>query len=247
MDTLRGTFHPSPSRADHLLGDRHPGVRQQHAWGPPARQSLRRVALVRSALAPLLDAPFLSVVTSLWGTSSLFLTVAGAARAWAAVVNVSVVPSAAGLLAWKLPLILSESRRGRRPLLPCPAVPPTFAIVAGPVATSWVLNPLVIWSSSIHGEVDTFVALFLLLSLYSMVRESWFLAGAFFAVGVFAKAYPLLLLPALLAGVWFWEPHLRSVSLLRHRLRSIGPWYSSVRPSWRPPSFPSSTKPRESW
>ncbi|HKV90260.1 MAG TPA: glycosyltransferase family 87 protein, partial [Thermoplasmata archaeon] len=62
-------------------------------------------------------------------------------------------------------------------------------------AGAWFLNPLVFWSSSVHGEVDTFAALFVLGALVALERRAGLLTGALIGLGIFAKLYPVVLVP----------------------------------------------------
>ena len=62
-------------------------------------------------------------------------------------------------------------------------------------AAAWFLNPLVIWASAVHGEVDTLAAFFVLASVFALERRYAFLAGVFLGLGAFAKLYPLILVP----------------------------------------------------
>jgi len=107
------------------------------------------------------------------------------------------VPIPIALLAIKLPLLLSDA---------------AVAVVlwklvrarlgtgsATWVAAGWFLNPLVVWASAVHGEPDTFAALFMLLALWMLLTERPFPAGVFLSLAVFTKLYPLLLLPLAIA------------------------------------------------
>jgi hypothetical protein len=104
------------------------------------------------------------------------------------------LPSSAALLALKLPLILSDL---------VVAILVFYAVrsygggdrTGTLAAAAWFLNPLVIWSSSVHGEVDTLAALFVLGAMLALDRRYAFLTGVLLGLGTFAKIYPIVLVP----------------------------------------------------
>ncbi|MCI4322039.1 MAG: hypothetical protein L3K05_07030, partial [Thermoplasmata archaeon] len=103
------------------------------------------------------------------------------------------LPTPAALLALKLPLIASDLAVA---LLLFHAIQRSWGDrVATAAAAAWFLNPLVIWSTAVHGEVDTLAALFVLAALLALERRSAVLTGVFLGLGTFAKLYPVLLVP----------------------------------------------------
>ena len=86
------------------------------------------------------------------------------------------------------------------------------------LAAVWFLNPVVIWASSVHGEVDSLAAL-LGLAFVLALWKGWNLpAGVFLGLGVFAKIYPIAFLPFALA--WTISFPGRAVYSLRERLHA---------------------------
>lgn len=103
------------------------------------------------------------------------------------------------LLLWKLPMILADLGAGAAlfQLLRDRGRPKAanYAVLA------WLLNPLVIWVSAIHGEVDSLVALFLVLLLLALHRGWNVTAGVCMGLAILTKAWPAILLPVVLASV----------------------------------------------
>lgn len=151
-------------------------------------------------LAPYLAEPFFLVLIAFTHATSFLVSVPAISPVVIATgVDPSVFPTPAALMAWKLPLIGSDVgvgilllRVGRE--FPGPLRPEW-------VATAWFLNPLVIWASSVHGEVDTLAVLFLILALWWGVRDRWLPAGGALALAVLAKGYPIALLPMFVAAI----------------------------------------------
>jgi hypothetical protein len=156
-------------------------------------------------LAPYLAAPFLAIPTLLWGPQSLVAVVPAIAPISVATgVNATFVPSPAALLAWKLPFLLSDLGVALLLLLLPRRMGLTLPLSREALVGLWFLNPLVIWASAVHGEVDSLAVLLLLIALYGVVTEHWFTAGLFVGLSVFTKAYPIVLLPVLAAAVLAW-------------------------------------------
>ncbi len=145
-------------------------------------------------LGPLLSAPLYALVASLMPFSSLLPTYDSITPAVLATgLTSNLVPSPAALLALKLPLIMADIAstlvifqlvarfRGARP--------------AELVAGLWFLNPLLIWSTAVHGEVDGLATLFIVLFIAAVVYDWPVVAGVALALGIFAKAYPVALVP----------------------------------------------------
>jgi hypothetical protein len=127
------------------------------------------------------------------------------------------VASPAALVALKLPLIASDV--GATLLLVALAGRLGLGDRSSVVGGAYFLNPLVIWVSSVHGEPDG-LAVFLILGLILCMITGWeFGAGAALALAVFAKAYPLVLIP--LVVVYWWYLPRGSSGPLRARLARL--------------------------
>jgi len=107
------------------------------------------------------------------------------------------LPNPGAVLALKAPLLLSDTAVA---LLLYHAVRLRSGDRAGTVAAAaWFLNPLVIWASAVHGEVDTLAALCVLAAVLALERRMAFAAGILLGLGGFAKLYPFLLVPLAVA------------------------------------------------
>ncbi|MHB1435322.1 MAG: hypothetical protein ACYCPN_05355 [Thermoplasmata archaeon] len=150
-------------------------------------------------LVPFLAAPTVALAEALFGAGSL-LPVVPQLAPLATVTGFSflVSPSPAALLAWKAPLILSDFLVGLLLYHLAGQMAPSVLDRRPLVVALWILNPLVIWSSVVDGEVDSFVALFLLLLLLSLLYRWWAIAGVAIALGTFTKGYPFIFLPVAL-------------------------------------------------
>ncbi len=113
------------------------------------------------------------------------------------------LPTPAALLALKLPLILADGAVALLVYRLLRAVGEGRWATAG--AAAWFLNPVVIWASSVHGEVDVLAALAVVGFLWAMRAGSSVGAGIALGLGGFAKLYPLALLP--LAAAVLWRTH----------------------------------------
>jgi hypothetical protein len=150
-------------------------------------------------LAPFLQAPTIWIVSTFLPGTALVPVVPAVSPAAATTGFVSpLVPSVAALVALKLPLLAADVGstlvlfhlvRGSRGLP-----------YAGPIAAAWFLNPILIWTSAVHGEVDGLAALFVLLLLWALLRQNALAAGACLALATFAKFYPILLAPLVVAA-----------------------------------------------
>jgi hypothetical protein len=149
-------------------------------------------------LAPFLAIPSVGIVTWIWGPNGLFVNVSAMTPIAQATMFPTVLPTPAVLLAWKFPLIVADMLGGlaiyywTRRYLP--------GISADLTAAAWLLNPLVIWSSSVHGEVDGLAAALVLLAMVTAASRHWFTTGVLLSLSIFAKGYTLLLVPVFL--VW---------------------------------------------
>ncbi len=150
-------------------------------------------------LAPFLAAPTVALATFLFGAGSLLPVVPQLAPlATATGFSFLISPSPAALLAWKAPLIVSDLLVGLLLYHLAGVWSPSAPARRTWVVALWVLNPLVLWSSVVDGEVDSFVALFLLVLLLSLLYRWWIIAGAAIVLGTFTKGYPFIFLPAAL-------------------------------------------------
>jgi GPI-GlcNAc transferase complex PIG-U subunit len=152
---------------------------------------------------PMIDPPLGVLFSSLLvGPLALFvpfgamiLPIAGHSAAALASGDVPrVLPIPAFLLLQKLPPIMADGAIGLA----------LFALVEGRTGSSrlaalaaiaWLLNPLVIWSSSIAGHFDSLAALLVLLALLFLVRRNFWMAGLCLGLGTAVKLYPVLLVP----------------------------------------------------
>lgn len=60
---------------------------------------------------------------------------------------------------------------------------------------AWLLNPFVIWISSVWGMFDLIPTLFVLLSLYYLINKNYGRSALLLGVAVSFKLYPILLIP----------------------------------------------------
>lgn len=144
-------------------------------------------------LGPLLSAPFFALLSVWISPQSLITSFPSIAPAAAATSVSTRIPNPFALLALKGPLIsalclssfcvlnVAERIVGRK----------RACYVAG----AWLLNPLVLWSTAVHGEVDILAATAVLVFLVSTFQRWYFLSGVVLVLGVMSKAYPLVLLP----------------------------------------------------
>lgn len=146
-------------------------------------------------LGPVLELPFYAILSTFSSPHS-FVQFAPSMMPLAIRTQMIIpyLPTAAALLALKLPLILSDGAVAL--LVYHGASRVAGGVRAGTLAAgAWFLNPLVIWTSSVHGEVDTLAALFVLLAVVALEKRYAFLVGLFLGLGTFAKLYPLVLVP----------------------------------------------------
>lgn len=156
-------------------------------------------------LGPFVEAPFFALVVWFASPQSLVPSISAIAPAAAATGMASeLVPTAAALLALKLPLLLADVGSTLALFVLIRAQRGTQA--AQRAAAVWFLNPLVVWSSAVHGEVDGLAVFFVLLFLWGAVQRRPFLAGAGLALAIFTKPFPLVLLPLGVAVFAFARP-----------------------------------------
>ncbi|HEV2316036.1 MAG TPA: hypothetical protein VGV89_00465 [Thermoplasmata archaeon] len=174
-------------------------------------------------LAPFLASPLLGVPAWFLGPQNLVVAVSAIAPVTAQTgVNATYLPVPAALLAWKLLFILADA--GVALLLYAAARQGTFGVALRPnvIAAAWMLNPLVIWASAVHGEIDSLAVLFVLAGLLALVGKHWTSAGLFLALAVFTKAYPIVLIPLALVVLWMAPRDLLHRS--RTRMIDLGRW-----------------------
>ena len=149
-------------------------------------------------LAPYLASPTMGAVTLLLGPGGLYrslpFAVPAALTSWVP----SVVPVPAALLAWKVPLILADLAGA---LALYYLVERHLAPGRGTLAAAlWFLNPLTIWVSSVHGEVDGLAAAFAILALAAAAKRYWYWAGLLLSLSILAKGYTVVLVPVFVVG-----------------------------------------------
>lgn len=150
-------------------------------------------------LGPFLQLPTVWIATTILPGVSLVPLVPAVSPAAATTGFVSpLVPSMAALVALKLPLLAADVGST---LVLFHLIRVTRGLpFAGPVSALWFLNPILIWTSAVHAEVDGLAALFILLLLWSIQARNPFAAGACLALATFAKVYPVLLAPLVIAA-----------------------------------------------
>lgn len=166
--------------------------------GNPYTSSL----LFNPPVAAFLEAPGFAVLAALGvGPDSWAPFVAPAATASILTgMTSSVIPIAPALLALKLPLIVADLATGVG--LYELVLPRWGGAAARWAAAAWLLNPLTIWVSSVHGEVDPVVALLLVAFLIAVQRGAPFASGVALGLAALTKVYPVVLIP-LVAAYWF--------------------------------------------
>jgi hypothetical protein len=167
-------------------------------------------------LTPVLESP--TVLLALWlsGSQPLVVFYGSIAPAATATGMASpLVPTPLALLASKTPLILADLAAAL--VIWRMARPALGVAVANRYAALWLLNPLLIWATAIHGEADGLAALFVLLTLWMLIEHRPFPAGVFAALAIFAKGYPIVLLPLFL-GVILTDPVLSAGRPERRRV-----------------------------
>jgi len=78
----------------------------------------------------------------------------------------------------------------------------------------WFLCPIVIYTSAVHGMFDSIAVLFMVLSVYSLYKGHYFLAGASLSVAVLTKIFPIYVIFALIAYLAL--KHKGEKDLLKH-------------------------------
>ena len=149
-------------------------------------------------LGPFLEVPFLAFATLFASPQALVPVVSAVAPAAQATGMASVlVPTPLALLMLKTPLILIDG--GSTLLLFLLVRQRSGEAAAKVVAAAWFLNPLLIWSTAVHGEVDGIAACFTLVFLWALERRYVTVAGAALSLAVFAKPFVVGVVPLGLA------------------------------------------------
>lgn len=65
----------------------------------------------------------------------------------------------------------------------------------------WMFCPLVIFVSSIQGQFETICILFMILAVFFVMDDKYFLAGVMLSISILTKFYPVLIIPALVAYI----------------------------------------------
>ena len=68
---------------------------------------------------------------------------------------------------------------------------------------AWCLNPLVIFTAAVHGQIDPLVSLCVIVSVWARVRHRFSWSGAAIALGVLTKVSPGVLIPLILVSLIF--------------------------------------------
>ena len=116
-----------------------------------------------------------------------------AALAQSGFASSSVVTTPLGTLFFKLPMILADVVTGWcvwRLSLALGA----SRLQARSAFNWWFFNPLVIFVSSVHGQIDSLVALTIAMAVLAALEGSWTLAGMAIAAGVSLKITPVFLI-----------------------------------------------------
>ena len=66
----------------------------------------------------------------------------------------------------------------------------------------WWLNPVVIFTSTIHGQIDSIASFAIALTVLAVVRRQWLLVGGAIALGVAVKLVPFFLVFTVFGFVW---------------------------------------------
>ena len=111
----------------------------------------------------------------------------------------AVSPLPVVLLLWKLPMVLADLATGT--VLYQLVRERGSPKAANYAAWVWLLNPLVLWASAVQGEVDSLVALFLVLLLLALHRGWNVTAGLCMGLAILTKAWPVVLVPVALTSV----------------------------------------------
>ena len=129
------------------------------------------------------------------------------------------------LMAWKLPLIVANlvTALGLVALL---REVPRFRGRTEWVAAAWMLNPVVIWSTAVHGEVDALAVALVIVSIVALSRRLWWVSGALLGLAILSKGYPLVLV--LPVAAYLLAASVPGLSVPRERLRALAGWIAGL-------------------
>jgi hypothetical protein len=169
-------------------------------------------------LGPYLDVPFMAAWNWLSGGAAVVAIVPALQPATAAGLS-TYVPLPGALLAWKLPLIIANvvTALGLVWLL---SNYPQVRLSPAWIGAAWILNPLVIWATAVHGEVDPLAVAFVVLAFVALFRESWLAVGFLLGLAIMTKGYPLVMLPP--CGAYLLFARLPSLTSLWSRIKAVG-------------------------
>lgn len=168
-------------------------------------------------LGPFLQAPLLALLALIVPPAAFVpsvVSVTGLAESTS--FSTVLVPIPTALLLLKLPLILADVATGVGVFTILE--PRVGTRMANYSAAAWLLNPLTIWVSSVHGEYDPLAAAALILLVMALLRRWPLGAGVAIGIGTMAKLLPILCLPFVVA--YFAWP--ADGSPRRERLRAVG-------------------------
>jgi Gpi18-like mannosyltransferase len=94
-----------------------------------------------------------------------------------------------GFLIYKIVRLSLETTAGKK-------IIPLFA------ASLYLLNPVVIYNSSVWGQTDSMGSFFILLAFYGLMRNNLFLLSVFSAIALFMKTQTVVFLPFLFLGLY---------------------------------------------
>jgi hypothetical protein len=170
-------------------------------------------------LAPYLDVPFMAAWNWLSGGASVVAIVPALQPAATAAGLSTYVPLPGALLAWKLPLIIANLVTALGLVLFLSHYPQVRREPEW-VAGIWLLNPLVIWASAVHGEVDALAVAFVVMAFLALYREAWLMAGLLLGLAIMTKGYPLVMIPPV--GAYLLFAPLPSLAGARRRVVAVG-------------------------
>lgn len=154
---------------------------------------------VNPPLGPALDWPFYALLSRYIPAQGFTQTVAALAH----VAPISgfvdpVIPTPVALLFLKLPLVAASLVTGivLYPVMRQVGASPRLATWS---AGAWLLNPLMIWATAVHGEYDVYAAAALVGFFFFAFREQWLVAGVALGLGCMGKIYPIFVAPVAVA------------------------------------------------